>query len=72
MVHIEAIGNSLKTWLNGVPCANLIDNLTPDGFIGLQVHARPESNIEVKWQYIKIINLGTTTEWPPRQVGISQ
>ena len=37
-VRIEAIGSTIRTWLNGVQCANLIDDLTPKGFIALQVH----------------------------------
>ena len=36
--RVEAIGNSIRTWLNGFPCANLIDEMTPSGFIALQVH----------------------------------
>jgi hypothetical protein len=38
-VRIECIQNSLRTFLNGVPAAHLIDNMTPEGFIALQVHA---------------------------------
>ena len=26
-MHIEAIGSSIRTWLNGVPCANLEDSI---------------------------------------------
>jgi 3-keto-disaccharide hydrolase len=37
--RVEAIGTSIRTWLNGVPCANIIDDLTPRGIIALQVHA---------------------------------
>jgi len=37
-VRIEAIGTSLRTWLNGIPCANVLDNMTATGFIALQVH----------------------------------
>ena len=36
--RIEAIGRQLRTWVNGVPCANLIDADISEGFIGLQVH----------------------------------
>ena len=36
--RIEAIGTSIRTWVNGIPCADLIDDLTPSGFIALQVH----------------------------------
>ncbi|MGA2868872.1 MAG: DUF1080 domain-containing protein [Verrucomicrobiota bacterium] len=35
--RIEAIGASIKTYLNGVLCAHINDSLTPAGFIGLQV-----------------------------------
>lgn len=62
--HIEAIGNSIRTWLNGVPCANLRDNMTPSGFIALQVHQRPTSGIQIRWKNIRILDLGTTTQYP--------
>ena len=37
-VRIECLGNSIRTWLNGIPCANIWDDTTPAGFIALQVH----------------------------------
>jgi hypothetical protein len=37
--RIEAIGNNLRTFVNGVQFANLIDDVDPEGFIGLQVHS---------------------------------
>jgi hypothetical protein len=36
-LRIEAVGDSIKTFLNGVPCADIHDSMTPEGFIGLQV-----------------------------------
>ena len=36
--RVEAIGPSIRTWVNGVSVANIIDNLTPSGIIALQVH----------------------------------
>lgn len=33
--RIEAIGNSIRTWINGVACANIWDDMTPVGFIAL-------------------------------------
>jgi hypothetical protein len=36
--YIECIGNSIRTWLNGVPAANVVDSMTRKGFIALQVH----------------------------------
>jgi hypothetical protein len=38
-LRIEAIGNSLRTWVNGQPVAHVIDAMTPSGFLALQVHA---------------------------------
>jgi hypothetical protein len=37
--RIEALGTSIRTWVNGVPDANIIDNLTPSGVLALQVHS---------------------------------
>lgn len=55
--RIEAIGTSIRTWLNGVPCANVLDNLTASGFIALQVHeiSKPEQEGKtVQWRNIRI------------------
>ena len=38
-LYIEAIGPEIRTWLNNVPATFLIDELTPRGFIALQVHS---------------------------------
>jgi len=57
--RIEAIGNSIRTWINGVPCADLIDDMTPSGFIALQVHSvgkdASKVGLQVKWKNIRII-----------------
>lgn len=37
--RIEAIGNEIKTWINGQPVAYLVDDMDSQGFIGLQVHS---------------------------------
>jgi Domain of Unknown Function (DUF1080) len=36
-LRIEASGDAIRTWLNGTPCAQIHDAMTPRGFIGLQV-----------------------------------
>ena len=57
--RIEAIGDTIKTWINGVPAAHLVDDMTAKGFIGLQVHNigkdKSKEGIEVRWKNIKII-----------------
>ena len=38
-IRMECIGHEMKTWINGVPVADMIDTVDSKGFIGLQVHA---------------------------------
>ena len=57
-VKIECIGNSLRTWLNGKPVSHVIDDLTSEGFIALQVHGVGNNDSiigkEVAWRNIRI------------------
>lgn len=56
--RIEARGDNIKTWVNGVPAADLDDSMTPRGFIALQVHAsKAETPMEIRWRGIRIQNL---------------
>jgi hypothetical protein len=55
--RIEAIGNVLRTWINGIPTAHLIDDLTPSGLIALQVHAigkDQKEGTQIRWKNIRI------------------
>ncbi|MFC5282257.1 3-keto-disaccharide hydrolase [Pedobacter alpinus] len=56
--RIEAIGNSLRTWVNGIPTANVVDDMTSKGFIALQVHSvgdsKSKDGLITKWKNIKI------------------
>ena len=56
--RIEAIGSSIQVWVNGIQTANLRDDLTGKGFIGLQVHSigKDSSMIgkTVRWRNVKI------------------
>ncbi|MFS4418291.1 DUF1080 domain-containing protein [Maribacter sp. 2307ULW6-5] len=56
--RVEAIGDTLKTWINDVPAAHLIDDRTASGFIALQVHsirADKEPGTDIIWKNIRII-----------------
>ena len=56
--RIEAIGDTLKTWINGVPASHLVDEKTASGFIALQVHSinkDKKEGTEVQWRDIKIL-----------------
>ncbi len=60
--RIEAIGNRIRTWVNGVPAADLTDNMTAKGFIALQVHASKEADKKIKWRNIRIQDLTARSE----------
>lgn len=56
--RIEAIGDTIQTWINDVPAAHLVDDKTSEGFIALQVHSIPKKNkagTEIMWRNIKIL-----------------
>jgi len=55
--RIEAIGDTIRTWINGVPAADLRDGLTPRGFIALQVHSGATAGLQVKFRNIRIHEL---------------
>ena len=56
--RIEAIGTTLRTWVNGIACADIQDNATLTGFIALQVHAignKADEGKKVEWRNIRIL-----------------
>lgn len=58
-LRIEARNDLIKTWINGVPAATVVDYMTPNGFIALQVHAvKDDSSMEIAWRKIRIMDLG--------------
>lgn len=55
--RIEAIGSTLRTFINGIPTAHLIDDMTAKGFIALQVHAiygTMKEGMKIHWKNIRI------------------
>lgn len=60
-ITIECVGNQMRTWVNGVATAYLVDMLDYSGFIALQVHAinKPElAGSKIYWRniYVKSID----------------
>ena len=56
--RVEAIGDKIRTWINGVMCANLVDDLTQEGFIALQVHSindPSQAGTKVSWKNLRIM-----------------
>ena len=55
--RIEAIGSTIRTWINDIPTANLVDDMTAKGFIALQVHSiygTMKEGMKIRWKNIKI------------------
>lgn len=68
--RVECIGNTTRTFLDGKPAANLVDNIPTTGFVALQVHSigKPEeAGKQIRWRNIRIqtANLKAT---PPDDV----
>jgi hypothetical protein len=57
--RIEAIGNTLKTWVNGHEVAYFVDDLDARGFIGLQVHSIGKKEDEGRKTYFKNVRIQT-------------
>ena len=55
--RIEAVGDRIRTWVNGVPAADLKDDMTSTGFIALQVHGSKHADKKIKWRNIRIQDL---------------
>lgn len=55
--RIECIGNTIKTFVNGVPAAYLVDDMTAKGFIALQVHSinnKEDEGKQIRWRNIRL------------------
>jgi len=67
--RVEAIGTSIRTWLNGVPVANILDDLTPSGVLALQVHsigsdASKAGNV-IRFRNLRIMTAGLDANRTP-------
>lgn len=54
---IEAKGDRIRTWVNGIPVADLTDDADASGFIALQVHSGKAGKI--RWRNPRIKDLGS-------------
>jgi hypothetical protein len=57
LARIECSGNTLRTWVNGIATGNVEDDISPKGFIALQVHSidKPEdAGKKIRWRNIRI------------------
>jgi hypothetical protein len=55
--RIECFGTSIRTWINNLPVAYVIDDMDSEGFLGLSVHyakSREELGRQIMWKNIRI------------------
>lgn len=55
--RIECIGSTIRTFVNGISTAHVVDALTAEGFIALQVHSigkQEEAGKQIRWKNIRI------------------
>lgn len=56
--RIEAVGPTIRTWVNGVPAAHLVDDQMLRGYIGFQMHANnpkdPQGVFSIRFRNIRI------------------
>ncbi len=63
--RVHCFGDHIRTWINGVPAADLRDAMTLKGFIALQVHGtNSDEPMEIAWRRIRIMDLGEHV-WEP-------
>ena len=60
-IRVEAIGASIKTWLNGRACVDVQDSFVTRGFIGLQVHGigndKAKEGAQVRFRNMRIADM---------------
>jgi hypothetical protein len=74
--RVEAIGNNICVWLNGIPTADLIDEETMEGIIALQVHGIGDDEKKVgktvQFRDIRILTENLDSEKRAQMSGIPQ
>jgi len=56
-LRIQAIGDNIKTWINGTPCVDMYDRSHAEGRFGLQVHgivSEEEAGSTTEWRNIRL------------------
>ena len=67
--RIEAVGNTIRTWVNGIQVTNLVDDMTAEGFIAFQVHSignsKDRDGLKVHWKGAHILTENLEeNQWP--------
>ena len=74
--RIEAVGYRIRTWVNGIACADLFDDADASGFIALQVHAigkdASKEGKTIAWRNIRICTKDVVNFITPEDAEVPQ
>lgn len=74
--RVEAIGNRIRTFVNGVPAADLVDDMDARGFIAFQVHSVPDdpalAGLEARFRNVRILTSGLGRYASPETAAVPQ
>ena len=74
--RVEAVGTSIRTWLNGVPAANILDDTTARGVVALQVHSvgsdASKAGQAIRFRNIRILTAGLDGQRTPDRGEVPQ
>lgn len=65
--RIRCVGPRVRTWVNGVPAADLLDGADLEGSLGFQIHGG-DDDIEMRWRDARVRHLGAHA-WVPAENG---
>lgn len=69
--RVICLGPTIRTWVNGVQVANIVDDFSPAGFIGLQVHSvQGDPKWQVAWKNLRLRELGDGGGFAPLFNGV--
>ena len=68
--RIRCVGPRIRTWVNGVPAADLLDGADLEGSLGFQIHGG-DDDIEMRWRDARVRDLGAHA-WVPAENGALQ
>jgi len=70
--RVEAIGKTIKVWVNGVPSTNLISDKYSKGYIALKIHSlkqdEPGEDVLVRFKNIRILTKNLAAHATPSEI----
>jgi hypothetical protein len=74
--RVEVIGTSIRTWLNGVAVADVLDDQTPRGNIALQVHSigtdQSKAGETIRFRNIRVLTTALERQRTPDRGDVPQ